>query len=295
VSAIYKCIASQRNKELVLCLNFFTIFTLSACASSDDQPGTSSRTKTFNAEKLGDDCAAVSENSTKPATIDDAYQRDVEGDFEGALEAIKPILLKNPHDRAALKIRAECNYAKKQYASAIADLSEVIKADPERGSYFLRAQVYQSDNQHLLAEKDFAKVVALDLRKVVNKSDQAPPLKTRIIHMIFLGSSMEKQGKDKQAIELYTHILSLDKDEQSTLRGRVRALLKLGKTQDALLDLDHAINLNSSDATLKLERAECLLLLGKNTAASSDFKQVQAFKPELKEWIHQIRTKYRLL
>ncbi len=245
-------------------------------------------------EKVGDDCAAVSESSAPTQNIDSAYQKAIEGDYDGALEAINPIIAKNPHNFAALKIRAECNYAKKQYSSAIADLTEVIKADPQPGSYFLRAQIYQSDNQLALAENDFAKVVALDLRKVMKKSDQAPPLKTRIIHMIYLANSMEKQSKYSEAVQLYTQILSLEKDEQNALHCRSRNLVKLGKHQAALSDLNHLNRLCVNDARLKLERAECLLLLGKNSQASDDLKQAQALKPELAEQINNIRTKYRV-
>jgi len=258
------------------------IIGLSGCATSE------------NAREERASLTLASEK-VRTTNINDVYQIAVEGDYDGALKAIAPILKQDPHNIAALKIRAECYFAKKLYSEAIADISEVIEVEPSRGSYFLRAQIYQSELKHALAEVDYARVVALDLRKVISKSDQAPPLKTRIHHLSYLANCLENQAKWQKAIDIYTHILSLDKDDQNSLRGRSRDLTKLSKFKESLMDLNHLIGLNPRDAGVYLERGKCLLVLGKVQAAKSDLARAKTLAPDQGDQINKILTAHKLI
>lgn len=93
-----------------------------------------------------------------------------------------------------------------------------------------------------------------------------------------LGSVLQKQGRDEEAIAEYTEALSYFPEDISSLANRGELYLKAGNIQEAIADLKRAANLDPEEDHPSANRARLLLAMAQNAVQLVQEKGVDALK-----------------
>ena len=189
------------------------------------------------------------------------------------------------------------------YDSAITDLTQAIKLDPQNSSdYYNRALAYLETNRRSLAIADFdaalrlrpsdslallgrgqARLMDGDERRAEEDFDAAVKVAPDNYQVLFRrADAYRKAGRFERAIESFTALIAKfpDARRESSLTGRCRARLGLGRRLDqAIADCDAALGLKAADRGALTARAQALFKLGRLDDAIAGFSTVLANSP----------------
>jgi tetratricopeptide (TPR) repeat protein len=93
-----------------------------------------------------------------------------------------------------------------------------------------------------------------------------------------LGSVLQKQGKDEEAIAEYTQALNYFPEDISSLANRGELHLKAGSIPEAVADLKRAADLDPEQDHPSANRARLLLVMAQNAVQLVQDKGVDALK-----------------
>jgi tetratricopeptide (TPR) repeat protein len=125
--------------------------------------------------------------------------------------------------------------------------------------YLNRGGYYTDLDKFFIAAQDFGKVLQLD-----------PANYDAIVNLAKINMM---NGKNEEAIALYTLSLSLNNKDHRIYENRSQAKIRLGDLQGALLDVDTAIMMNSNVFLLYNNRGILKMNLGLTEDALSDFEE----------------------
>jgi tetratricopeptide (TPR) repeat protein len=94
------------------------------------------------------------------------------------------------------------------------------------------------------------------------------------------GFDLIKEGKNQEALELFTTLLSGDPENIHAWNGKGNALFNLGKNEESMAAFDKAIALNASYSHAYIGRGNVLMSTGKNEEAIKAFDKAIAIDPE---------------
>ena len=102
------------------------------------------------------------------------------------------------------------------------------------------------------------------------------------------GVSLNRLGKDEEAIEYYDRALKIKPDDYDSLRNKGVSLSKLGKEEDAIKLYDRALEIKPDDYDSLRKKGVSLSKLGKEEDAIKLFDRALEIKPDD---YHSLRNK----
>ncbi|PNF26214.1 hypothetical protein B7P43_G03703 [Cryptotermes secundus] len=92
-----------------------------------------------------------------------AYQKQILGDYDGAIKVYNTAIKKYPNDRRLLNNRCLCYIAKKDFKRAMEDAELMIRLFPEHAkSYYRKGEILTTMKRYIEAEEAYIKVLSLD-------------------------------------------------------------------------------------------------------------------------------------
>ncbi|MEG1574242.1 MAG: hypothetical protein RR293_02185 [Bacteroidales bacterium] len=196
-----------------------------------------------------------------------------------AIKSYTNALMITPRSVTLLKNRASLYAIMDSTDMAIRDYSSAIALDSkEEGALYDRGMIYLEKKDTASARYDFE-----HLLKINPKSSNA---------RIGLATLMKYRNYYKEAIDLYTQVITLNKDMASLYFGRAEAYFYMGKILLAKEDVKKAIELNNSDplayilyAKIKwaqYEKDDAIRDLDKAVLLGASKERVDVIKEELR-------------
>lgn len=180
------------------------------------------------------------------------------GRKQDAIAAYGQLLLINPRDARALRMRGNAHAHAGDYTAALRDVSESLKINPgDARSYRIRGSIYYREGEYQLALKEFDHAVRLAPRTAVGYENRA--------------HTRQKLRDYGGAVDDYDAMLRLNPESHSTLNGRARALWLQGSHSAALADAERAVAAAPSAALYRYTLAHIYSSLGERQRAIEEF------------------------
>ena len=137
----------------------------------------------------------------------------------------------------AYSVRADIYANLEDTIAAIKDYSQAIKIDPSNYRYYQeRADLYFFTKQYQLADADYQKIIKMDDNNAI------------IQGYMGLGRNQKEQGNYKEAIELFTKVVTLYGDSYSSSYSfRAECLLKLNRYEEAVSNIIKALDIDGDN------------------------------------------------
>ncbi len=163
--------------------------------------------------------------------------------------------------------RANAYRERSEYASAVADYSEVIALDAkDANAHYNRANVHLLRNDQNAAIADYRK--AVELRPGLG-----------VAH-VQLGSLLLGRNDARTALDHFEQAVRIDGRDAAALAGRALARDRLGDLDGAIASLTDALTQSPDVAAYRLMRAQMLRRKGENTRALADIDRVLELAPD---------------
>ena len=186
------------------------------------------------------------------------YERNLSGDFEGALREFTHAIRLNPDYALAYVYRGHAKGELGQHSAAIADYDEAIRLDPNyANAYRNRGYDKAQLGQHSSAILDYDAAIRLNpkyAKAYVNR-----------------GYAKRELGRHAAAITDYDEAIRLNPKYALAYHNRGYDKAQLGQHSAAILDYDEAIRLDSNDADAYVNRGYAKAQLGQHSAAILDY------------------------
>jgi formylglycine-generating enzyme required for sulfatase activity/Flp pilus assembly protein TadD len=169
----------------------------------------------------------------------------------------------------AYRGRAIAYYQKGDYDNAIADLSELIKLNPNSADYYnYRGDVYALKGDYDRAVTDYSEVIKLDPKS-------AAAYNNRCFGRAVIGRDLQNALAD------CNESLVLRPNDPGTLNSRGLVQYKLGAFQEAIADYTAAITQNAKDANSLYGRGMAKLKIGDPAGGSTDIVAAEAIESNI--------------
>ena len=233
-----------------------------------------------------------------------AANKALEDDYAGAVDSIDQALQWDPERRELRWYRARYQLDGRNIRGALADLSALIKEDPNYAdAYLLRAEAYQALGRYDMAVEDWKRIQALHPERETRES-------MLVLNGLAYARALAAAELDEAMEDINAAIDSLGEDA-ALLDTRGFIALQAGHPEDALVDLDKAVKLSERSlekqaeaapaydaryhqkqlaihrrtvAVLRYHRALAYQQLGRKREASEDLERVRelGFEPDAK-------------
>lgn len=201
------------------------------------------------------------------------------GKNEDAMKSYTNALMMTPRSVTLLKNRASLYTAMDSLDMAIRDYSTaIVLDDKEQDALYDRGMIYLEKSDTASARRDFE-----HLLKINPKSSNA---------RIGLATLMKYRNYHKEAIDLYSQVITLNTDIASLYFGRAEAYFYMGKIGKAREDIKKAIELDDKDPLAYIlsgkikwaqyEKEDAMRDLDKAVSLGAPKETVEAVKDELK-------------
>jgi tetratricopeptide (TPR) repeat protein len=196
-------------------------------------------------------------------------------DCARAVEDFSRAIALNIPDQTALAQRAECRITLKQYADAVADLTELITRSPKTPAYYLsRANAYSFMNDNEGAMHDYDEAVALDPKNPFALGNRA---------MLY-----GKMGRFADGMPYIDAAIKLKPDSVDLYRLRAQLETDLHQTDKAVADYSSALDLKPDDLEALNGRAWLLNLTGQFSKAIEDYNRSIKVDPKIAwTWVNR--------
>lgn len=186
------------------------------------------------------------------------------GDTIAALADIDTALSINKNSTNAYSLRSDIAIkSKKDYESALADMNEAIKLQPQFVGYFInRAFLRYNLNDYFGAMADYDYAIQLEPLNV-----------TALFNRGLLRAEVHDNNK---AIDDFSKVLSLDRDNYHALYNRAILYKDIADYRSSITDLDRVIEAFPDFSGAYFLRSENLRLLGETSRAERDYRKSMA-------------------
>ena len=193
-------------------------------------------------------------------------ERNLSGDFEGALREFTHAIRLDPDDAVGYFLRGITKAELRRYPAAILDYDEAIRLDPnEASAYHNRGYAKAQLGQHSAAILDYNAAIRLD--------------STDVLAYVNRGHAKAQLGQHSAAILDYNAAIRLDPNEALAYYNRGHAKAQLGQHSAAILDYDAAIRLDPNDASAYVNRGYDKAQLGQHSAVILDYDEAIRLDP----------------
>ncbi|HNX77420.1 MAG TPA: tetratricopeptide repeat protein [Candidatus Rifleibacterium sp.] len=195
--------------------------------------------------------------------LDIAIEKIDEELYASATEILKEILAKEPQNARALHHLGMIKFNDGKYKEAITDFEAALKADSKSfQSRFLIGDCYRALDDYSKAEEQFRKAIEI---------------KEDVFAMLNLADAIFKQGRVKEADEVYQKILSKDSEVSDAQLGIAQIRLTQGRVEEASEMVNKVIASGGGNPEANYLKAQ-ILLEGKlfNEAVEEAAKAVAA-------------------
>lgn len=220
------------------------------------------------------------------------------GKYDDAMIALDKALELDPTRWEEHKNKAVIYNIRKDYRSAINELSICIKIDPENDQFFLeRANNFMKLGNMEAGKNDLEKALSIapynysayyslgayylkngEYIKAIENFDNAILLNKNYIEALNdKGVAQMKLNLYKEALDNFDQILSVDISNVSAYMNRGQTLFYLEKYREAINDYTSLIRLNLKDASSYKNRAVCYVKLKEYQLALNDLKSAQYY------------------
>jgi serine/threonine-protein kinase len=183
-----------------------------------------------------------------------------QGDHQGAIADCNQVLRINPRNVDAYNNRGLNRCALKDYKGAIADFNQVLEIEPNHAKAYLnRGYSCLQLDDNWSAIEDFDKAMRIDpqaakvyLQQLANTlNDEQGAIKDANLQLaqglLIQGNLRYESGDLREAIAVYTQVLSLDPNNTEAYNRRSTARSAVGDYEGAFEDLYRATNYYLSD------------------------------------------------
>ncbi|MBD5267430.1 MAG: tetratricopeptide repeat protein [Bacteroides sp.] len=187
-----------------------------------------------------------------------------QGDTVAALADIDTALSINKNSTNAYSLRSDIAIkSRKDYESALADMNEAIKLQPQFAGYFInRAFLRYNLNDYFGAMADYDYAIQLE-----------PLNSTALFNRGLLRAEVHDNNK---AIEDFSTVLSLDRNNYHALYNRAILYKDIADYRSSIADLDRVLEAFPDFAGAYFLRSENLRLLGDRAQAEKDYRKSMA-------------------
>ncbi len=184
-----------------------------------------------------------------------------QGDTVAALADIDTALSINKNSTNAYSLRSDIAIkSKKDYESALADMNEAIKLQPQFAGYFInRAYLRYNLNDYFGAMADYDYAIQLE-----------PLNATALFNRGLLRAEVHDNNK---AIADFSQVLNLDRNNYHALYNRAILYKEIADYRSSIADLDRVIEAFPDFSGAYFLRSEDLRLLGDNARAEKDYRK----------------------
>lgn len=218
-------------------------------------------------EALHDLQRAVQHGSPKSDYLDwKAYFHCRQRDFASAIADYSEILKRRPPDARVLSNRGLCFLRMGAYDEAIADLSRSIELQPIAVAFFLRSQAYGRQGDFQAAITDCTKVLEFD--------------GWRFEAFMHRGACFHELGDYDLSVLDFSDAIQQKANSAEAWNGRALAYLAMKDHAHALSDADTAVELNEHSSDVRATRGEVLLAMGRYEDAMKDIEYALLRDPE---------------
>lgn len=184
-----------------------------------------------------------------------------QGDTVAALADIDTALSINKNSTNAYSLRSDIAIkSKKDYESALADMNEAIKLQPQFAGYFInRAFLRYNLNDYFGAMADYDYAIQLE-----------PLNATALFNRGLLRAEVHDNNK---AIDDFTQVLNLDRNNYHALYNRAILYKEIADYRSSIADLDRVIDEFPDFSGAYFLRSENLRLLGDYNRAEKDYRK----------------------
>jgi len=182
----------------------------------------------------------------RPRTeIELAVEKIDEEDYDVARSMLGEILKKNPKEAKAHHYLGVINFSSGKYQEAIKDFDQAVKADPKNfQSFFLLGDCYRALDDFKKAEEQFKKALAI---------------KEDIFAMLNIADIMVRQGRLKEAEELFDKISRKDANISDAKIGLAKIKLQKGFVEEAAEMINEVIVKGAGNPEAHYARALILM------------------------------------
>ena len=185
-------------------------------------------------------------------------ERNLSGDFEGALREFTHAIRLDPEDAVGYFLRGITKAELRRYPAAIVDYDEAIRLDSTHAlAYVNRGYARGQLGKYYGAIADYDEAIRLD--------------STHALAYVNRGSAKRNLGQHSAAIADYDEAIRLDPNDSNAYHNRGVAKAKLGRYAAAILDYNAAIRLDPNDANAYHNRGYAKAQLGQHSAAILDY------------------------
>lgn len=177
--------------------------------------------------------------------LDIAIEKIDEELYASATEILTEILAKEPANSKALHHLGVIKFNKGQFADAIKDFDKALGADSKNfQSRFLLGDCYRALDDYSKAEEQFRKAIEI---------------KEDVFAMLNLADAVAKQGRLKEADEIYQKILKKDNEVSDARIGLAQIRLYQGHIDEALEMVNKVIGAGGGNPEANYIKAQILL------------------------------------
>ncbi len=175
--------------------------------------------------------------------------------------------------------RARAYSKEGQYARAIKDCVIALKMDKYNlDAILVRGAAYDASKKYAQAAADYSQAAKLSnnrkdtvymLTRSLQKLNQVSAGRTDLL--VSLTSSLQDQGRHKEALDTVSKLLATHPDDKSLYKAKIRSLIKLKRYWSAVTDADKLVKLDRKDPESYILRGDAELALKEYENAIKDY------------------------
>jgi tetratricopeptide (TPR) repeat protein len=193
-------------------------------------------------------------------------------DYDKAIEDCTTVIVDDPHNVEAYRVRATCHFRQEHYGEALDDYTSALKFATANDTRAI-----------LLSERGCTKAKNDDAAGAVSDLSESLNLKTDRWTYFQRAEAYRSMKKFSEAASDYSEILKLEPTSYVALVGRGISRVKLNQYDDAMRDFDAAVKVNQTGVEALIQRGELEMTKQLWQAAADDLQRASQLNPSIGE------------